>query len=132
MLSDVCSRRGSPLFSRALPPHPADDEPLPWMNPAHDGLRFFKGDELILDRAAWRLEGSVFYDGSADKHPVPDLRRAAWAAVMVDNDGCEVARLVGPVWASLPQTSQAAEQCGRATVIPFLISPYDLQLFTSP
>eukprot|EP00974_Lingulodinium_polyedra_P003834 360216-Lingulodinium_polyedra.AAC.1 len=42
------------------------------------------------------------------------MRRASWSAVKVRPDGTPGATLAGPVWASLPQTPQAAEHCAFA------------------
>ena len=57
--------------------------------------------------------GTVYYDGSATTPGIPELRRASWAAVQIDDDtGEEVASATGTVPAGWPQTAQAAEHCG--------------------
>ena len=65
------------------------------------------------------LPGCAFWGGSADQSPIKELRRAGWSADFAepfDESEPEAfrlrGRLTGPVWASLPQTSQAAEHVG--------------------
>ena len=53
--------------------------------------------------------GPVFVDGSCTAFKYKVLNRAAWSVAMVDEQGELVARISGTVWASLPQTPQAAE-----------------------
>ena len=60
------------------------------------------------------MPGWVCYDGSCAVSEHPELRRAAWAVVEVNGKGEVTATLSGPVWASLPQTPQAAEFSARA------------------
>ena len=55
------------------------------------------------------FHGDVFVDGSCSKHQDPYFDRAAWAAIKIDASGKLLARLSGPVWHGLPQTSPAAE-----------------------
>ena len=60
-----------------------------------------------------RGRGTVYVDGSATTPGIPELRRASWAAVQIDDDtGEEVASATGTVPAAWPQTAQAAEHCG--------------------
>eukprot|EP00959_Pyramimonas_sp_CCMP1952_P279400 5841429-Pyramimonas_sp.AAC.1 len=58
------------------------------------------------------MQGEVFHDGSFLK-PGPAVHAApAWSVVKIDEDGDLVASLSGPVGASLPPTSPAAEDVG--------------------
>ena len=57
----------------------------------------------------------VATDGSAYVHPVWELSHAAWSVVYLDTNYEIEATLTGPVWATLPQTSQDIEQVGFAT-----------------
>ena len=57
--------------------------------------------------------GKVYVDGSATTPGIPELRRASWAAVQIDDEtGEEIASAAGTVPAGWPQTAQAAEHCG--------------------
>ena len=58
------------------------------------------------------MGGHVFWDGSCTCEAIPELNRAAWSAVQVDNEGFMTARMRGPVPFGLPQTPQAAEHVG--------------------
>ena len=55
------------------------------------------------------LVGSLFSDGSAYPQPVFDLCRAGWSVIQEGGEDKDDVVLYGPVWAPLPQTSQAAE-----------------------
>ena len=82
---------------------PADDKPK-----ACDAQLSVMDTETIFlaDR------GTVFIDGSASTQGIPELRRAAWAAVQIDDHtGEEVTSIQGTVPAAWPQTAQAAEHC---------------------
>eukprot|EP00959_Pyramimonas_sp_CCMP1952_P203974 4265646-Pyramimonas_sp.AAC.1 len=58
------------------------------------------------------MEGEVFHDGSVLK-PGPAVYNApAWSVVKTDEEGDLVACLSGPVGASLPPSSPAAEHLG--------------------
>ena len=72
------------------------------------------------------MRGRIYYDGSRMQCRDPDITRAAWAAVEVDENGAEQARLVGPVWAGLPQTAQSAEYAAWASAIQILDGPTTL------
>ena len=67
--------------------------------------------------------GHVFWDGSATKPAIPELSRAAWAAVVTDDEGTMLARLRGAVPRTLPQTSQAAEVMGVCRSVPRFRKP---------
>jgi hypothetical protein len=63
------------------------------------------------------FHGDVFLDGSCSKTFAKELNRASWAITKIDRDSGElIARLHGPVWSSLPQTSPAAEFCAMAAL----------------
>ena len=63
------------------------------------------------------FNGEVFLDGSCTKTFAKELNRASWAITKLDESTGElVARLHGPVWATLPQTSPAAEFCAMAAL----------------
>ena len=84
---------------------PADDKPQ-----ANDG-QLSAGD---LRRPIFQTgKGKVYVDGSATTPGIPELRRASWAAVQIDDEtGDEIASASGTVPAGWPQTAQAAEHCG--------------------
>ena len=67
------------------------------------------------------VNGNVFTDGSADRHPVAELRRAAWAVVWISEQGDTVAEITGAVLDSLPQTPQTGE---------YMAAPAAVQLTT--
>ena len=83
---------------------PADDKPT-----ATD-VRLSQGDQQIpVFRAG---KGTIYIDSSASTEGIPELRRAGWAAVQIDDaTGEEVASISGVVPAGWPQTAQAAEHC---------------------
>ena len=58
--------------------------------------------------------GIIYTDGGCRKLFHPALDRASWAAVATDEDGTVIGSSWGPQWASLPQTSPAAELMGLA------------------
>jgi exonuclease III len=63
------------------------------------------------------FHGEVFLDGSCTKTFAKELNRASWAITKIDEITGELeARLHGPVWATLPQTSPAAEFCAMAAL----------------
>jgi len=64
-----------------------------------------------------------FWDGSASRHPVEELRRAAWAVAFLDAEGNKQALISGPVWQHLPQTPQASEHVGAVAAIQVLSKP---------
>ena len=61
-----------------------------------------------------------FNDGSCKQTGDPELTRAAWAVVEVDQEGQLVACLEGPVWRGAPQTAQAAEYVACASAIQII------------
>ena len=96
------AKEGNVLYERGLLQHPAGEAPQP------------AGDR---DDRWWAEDGSqeftdceVFVDGSCTTHAVPELRRAAWAAVEVDAISGKVTKcLSGVVPSTFLQTPQAAE-----------------------
>jgi len=113
------------LATRGIMAHPADDARLP---PSDGGISItrsgFDGDPNELLREVGGDWG--FCDGSASRHPVEELRRAAWAAAFLDADGNVQVKITGPVWANLPQTPQAAEYIGAVAAIKVMTRPTTL------
>ena len=107
----------NPHAFRGFLKHPADNMPLP----VHEARP--EVEILQPDRFGGAFSGHIFWDGSASKPPVPELARAAWAAVMVDDDGVAIARMRGTVPRSMPQTSQAAEVFAVCMSVPALNGP---------
>ncbi len=109
------------FWTTATVPHPADrlprplDDYLPHAVEA-DGER---GDDPAIC-------GHIFVDGSCATSVFRGLQRAAFALVQVGVDGRPIRTISLPLWASLPQTSQAAEYaayaaapqilCGESTI----------------
>lgn len=112
----------SALFTRALAGHPAASVP----KPAGDDstcVVFCRAGMRMYDPASWTLSGNIFYDGACTSHVVPELSRAGWGAVEVDEQGNVLASVQGPVCSPLPQTAQAGEHCGRTAVVELLDGP---------
>ncbi len=90
-------------------PHPADLVPPPradyesWAVDA-DGCRC---DDPSMN-------GNVFIDGSCSRSIFRGLQRASLALVQVDDNAKAVKTVSVLVWATLPQTSQAAEYAAYA------------------
>ena len=74
----------------------------------------------VEDRAQWRMYGSIFTDGSFTRRFNPELNRAAWAAVQVDETGATQAVVQGVVPRTLPQTPQSAEYMAATAAIDLL------------
>eukprot|EP00973_Karenia_brevis_P095604 12428148-Karenia_brevis.AAC.1 len=89
-------------------------------------LVFRRGGSKIEDTSSWHVQGSIYYDGSCYRGYDEDLSRAAFAVVEVDGSGQPAATLLGTVPPSMPQTSQAAEQCGRAAAVQLLAGSSEL------
>ena len=118
LLSWADSEEGSQVLAfRGFVPHPGDAMPLP----AHDVEHVLE----IFDHTQFDglFGGHVFWDGSATKPAIPELSRAAWAAVVTDDEGTMLARLRGAVPRTLPQTSQAAEVMGVCRSVPRFRKP---------
>ena len=107
-----------PLYGRGLLPHPAECAPAP----RAEGGECFQafGEQCPVP---FTLEGNVYIDGSCTRTPCKELNRAGWGIVQLDCDGRPVRQASGPVWASLPQTSQAAEFAALAALVQLLDGP---------
>ena len=117
----------NPLATRALYQHPAEEAPLPatkgvvtvtgWSRDAY-------GQPLHgpMALSAGLIDGDTFPDGAAFPHPVKELSRAGWAAVVVDGGGQVLVEARGPVPAPLPQTAQAAEYSASTAIAGILSS----------
>ena len=101
--------RGSPQAMCGVLPHLGDCAPKP---PAEGACKLVRYDGKPMD--CWDMHGGIFIDGSCSRPCVKDLARAAWAVLAFDRWGALQAKLTGPVWAALPQTSQSAEHCAYA------------------
>eukprot|EP00959_Pyramimonas_sp_CCMP1952_P449248 9406621-Pyramimonas_sp.AAC.1 len=55
------------------------------------------------------MAGKLFFDGSCFRHPIADLCRAGWGVSRVDDEGCLLSSVFGPVHAPLPQSAPASE-----------------------
>ena len=66
------------------------------------------------------MQGLIYYDGSAHRCAASDMSHATFAVVQVDGLGNRVSTLHATVPACMPQTSQAAEHCGRTAAIQML------------
>ncbi len=90
-------------------PHPGDV----WPRPAAEAVPLTKYDGdggRPLDGDGMPILGSKLYvDGSCTSHVVAEIKRAATSIVSVDEDGGTVWRVLMPVPAPMPQTSQSAE-----------------------
>eukprot|EP00959_Pyramimonas_sp_CCMP1952_P134509 2814451-Pyramimonas_sp.AAC.1 len=99
------------LFNRGFFPHPGDSFPRPasengpvqarvlWDEPPQDGGTF---------------AGNIFVDGSCHRREISELSRAGYGLVALGDDGRRLGRLLGPVHAPFPQTSQCSEFAGIA------------------
>ena len=72
-------------------------------------LVFANGEEIAYDQ--WHPTSShVAVDGSCLPNPISDFTRAGWAVAFFDEQSGEGQHsAAGPVWGSLPRTSQAGE-----------------------
>ena len=96
--------------------HPGDYVPPPISQQGMDGVQVENFEQGYLDSGLVppgpelvRFEGSIILDGSCFQSVVRELARAGWAFVFVSNQGHMLARVFGPAWAHLPQSSQAGE-----------------------
>jgi len=113
------------LYTKGVMAHPADRCPMP---PAADGVDFVWGKDVPeADQDLEKVGGHVaFCDGSAGRHPVAELRRAAWAvAFFSDTDQLQL-KVAGPVWRHLPQTAQAAEYLSATAAVQLMKRPTKL------
>ena len=115
--------RGDELYCfRGIMDHPADRMARP---PKSGGAETAWSAEWPEDDRHDELlsGGEVFCDGSASRHAVAELRRAAWAIHFTTADGSPKATVSGPVWEHLPQTPQAAEYLSAVAAIQLLRQP---------
>ena len=101
--------RAHPLASRGLAGDPAQGQP----GPASKGDDKYQFTELDFADAFYQA-AYIFTDGGCTKPWHPRLRRASWSVVAADQDGEHTAACLGPVWSTLPQTSQVGEVRGLA------------------
>ena len=85
--------------------NPSEHKPGPWAGSMQLGHAAGTEQKRCFQAAG----GPIYVDGSCVPHAIPELARAAWAAVQLDEQGKLVASASGPVPAGWPQTSQAAE-----------------------
>ncbi len=90
-------------------PHPADLVPPPRTD---YGSWAFDSDGCRCDSPS--MHGNIFFDGSCSRSIFRGLQRASLALVQVDDNARAVKTVSVPVWATLPQTSQAAEYAAYA------------------
>ena len=109
--------RGDPMVTAGVYPHFADEALLP---PAEGGRVVYRREGLRDIGDHVRLSGFVFPDGTCTRPILRDLARAAWAVAVVTPDGLLRQHAMGPVWAGLPQTPQAAEHCAHAAAVQLL------------
>ena len=100
------------FWGRGMARHPADE--WPETTNELDSFARVRGEQVDISEVVGTVGGEFFWDGSADQHPIQECRRAGWGVTFVDKEGRTTARMVGPVWANLPHTSQASEHCGLA------------------
>jgi len=119
---NACCRSDPLLCFRGIFPHPAEGVELPHANGGIEIQRFDGVDHV--DGVPQGLGGDwAFWDGSASRHPVQELRRAAWAVAFLDASGQKQAIISGPVWQNLPQTPQASEHVGAVAAIQTISKP---------
>eukprot|EP00972_Heterocapsa_arctica_P011417 1673822-Heterocapsa_arctica.AAC.1 len=101
-----------------LLPHPADAQPGPAQDEA---VVYWSKDQLPPGEA---FQGHAFLDGSCIKQPcTTELSGASWAIAKIDDMCNLVAYMHGPVWATLPQTSPAAEHAAFGVLCQFISHP---------
>ena len=105
----LAEARKDPLAKRGLALDPTVGQP----NPASEGSQKFRYTEAGYDEAMDDAH-YVFIDGGCTQEWHPRLNRATWSVVVADSTGLHTAACSGPVWDSLPQTSQAGEIVGLA------------------
>jgi len=118
--------RSDPLLClRGIMAHPADGLPKPLST---GGTVTEWSNDVDMDaRVPENIGGGwAFVDGSASRHVVSELRRAAWAAVFEQDNGNVQVTVSGPVWEHLPQTPQAAEHLGTVAAIQLANHPVHL------
>ena len=76
----------SALFCRAIGAHPADERPLP----REDGGVVLEREGVAVPEL--HISGDIYLDGSCTRHMVPELQRAGWAVVQLNEHGEVAAR----------------------------------------
>eukprot|EP00959_Pyramimonas_sp_CCMP1952_P473278 9501468-Pyramimonas_sp.AAC.1 len=62
-------------------------------------------------------------DGSCQRHSIKELSRASWGFTAHADDGSKLFSAFGPIWAPLPQTSQAGEHGALEASSQCLVGP---------
>jgi len=107
----------SAMYTRGIRPHPGD---LDKVVAQKQQTAFWRDGVPVDDPGEWKMEGSIFYDGSCFRHKEPELSTAAFAVVEVNDAGETTAVLRATVSPELPQTSQSAEHSGRLAAVQML------------
>ena len=110
----------SAFLTRGLRPHPAETVRSLGQEQV---LKFERGGCQIQDKRLWGMQGHIYYDGSCYRDPEPELSRATFCVVEVDDSGAVQARLQGTVTQGMPPSSQSGEHCGRAAAVQLLHGP---------
>jgi hypothetical protein len=113
--------RGSPLFTRALCTHPVT---ICTHKPNNAGFTMQAREGI--DPNTYEFKGDIYVDGSAVRGASCELDRAGWALVAMGADMQLDCAIYGPVWAPLPQTSQAAEFCAAGAAFQVAGGPFRL------
>ena len=105
------------LYTKACFPHPGDRLPPP-----------AKESDITVSwtgstSTSTEISGHVFFDGSQLKYDIPELDRAGWGLAVFNDDLEHVCSISGPIWADLPQTSQAGEFGAYGASNEFLVGP---------
>ena len=83
------------------------------------GIQDAEGNDTSIQQLD-EIDGiqALCFNGSAVLHKIPELSRAAWAIVgMGEDTRVPLFTMTRPVWGSLPQTSQAAENVAAAQLV---------------
>ncbi len=106
-------------------PHPGDV----WPRPAAEATPVAKfdgdGERPMGDDGIPILGNKIYVDGSCTSHVVSEIKRAATSIVSVDCHGGTVWRVLMPVPAPMPQTSQSAEFVALPLVKAYLTTSSD-------
>jgi hypothetical protein len=114
-----------PLYSRAMPLHPADISPPPFVGDGLEGMSYFIDGVLQEDARVCRFGGDIYYDGSCSRHEIPELNRASFAIAQIskDSENTVLKVLRGPLPRQHLQTPQAAEHFAHAVAVDLLEEP---------
>ena len=111
----------SPLFARALAPHPVEPEAA-----RSDGLVVHWARTIDGEGAFRAQQGPIFVDGSAVNPHHPAIASAACAAVQVDVEGKVLVSLRAAVPRGWPQTAACAERLVIGLVAQFVHGHCDI------